>query len=90
MLPLTDIQLWDKTTIESALLENPETLITTLKKNPALLEYVFSDADIQRKYVKITPQVERKLKEYSDSSGIAEGLLLGAGIALLLYLLFKD
>ena len=90
MCPLNDIQLWDKSTIESALLENPETLITTFKENPALLEYVFSDADIQRKYVKLTPYVEKKLKEYSDSSGLAEGLLIGAGIALLLYLLFKN
>ena len=79
-----------KTTIERALLENPDTLVTTMKKNPALLEYVFSDADIQRKYVKFTPQIESQLKEYSRSSGIAEGLLLGAGVALLLYLLFKE
>ena len=86
---LSDIQLWDKSTIESALLEDPDTLVTTLTKNPALLEYVFSDAEIQRKYVKLTPNVEKKLKDYSDSSGIAEGLLLGAGVALLLYLLFK-
>jgi hypothetical protein len=86
---LSDIQLWDKSTIESALLEDPETLVTTLNKNPALLEYVFSDADIQRKYVKLTPNVENKLKEYSESSGLPEGLLIGAGIALLLYLVFK-
>jgi len=88
--PLNDIQLWDKSTIESAVLEDPETLITTLNKNPALLEYVFSDANIQRKYVKLTPHVEKKLKEYSNSSGLAEGLLIGAGIALLVYLIFKD
>ncbi len=86
---MSDVQLWDKSTIESALLEDPETLVTTLNKNPALLEYVFSDADIQRKYVKLTPHVENKLKEYSESSGLPEGLLIGAGIALLVYLLFK-
>ena len=86
---MSDLQLWDKSTIESALLEDPETLVTTLNKNPALLEYVFSDADIQRKYVKLTPNVEKKLKEYSESSGLPEGLLIGAGIALLLYLVLK-
>jgi len=90
VIQLSADDLLDKSTIERMLLDNPESLVKAIKKNPALLEYIYSDAEIQRKYVKLTPEVERKLKEYSDSSGIAEGLLLGLGVAFLLYLIFKE
>ncbi len=80
----------DKSTIERMLLDNPESLVEAVKKNPALLEYIYSDAEIQRKYVKLTPEVEQKLKDYSESSGLAEGLLLGLGVAFLLYLIFRE
>ncbi len=87
---MSDRDILDKSKVEKLVLEDPETLVETLKNNPALLDYVFSDAEIQRKYVKMTPDVEHKLKQYSDSSGVAEGVLLGAGLALLLYAIFKE
>jgi len=87
---MTGMKLLDKSAIEKQLLENPEILKETIMNNPALLEYVFSDADIQRKYVKINPKVDEELKRISRQTGIAEGLLLGLGVALLLLLVFKD
>lgn len=87
---MTGIGLLEKSAIENQLLENPEILKETIMNNPALLEYVFSDADIQRKYVKINPKVDEELKRISRQTGIAEGILLGLGVALLLWLIIKD
>ena len=87
---LSEINLPQKSTIEKLLVNNQEALKQALRDNPALLEYVYSDAEIQRKYIKLTPEIESKLKKYSEKSGLAEGILLGLGAALLLYLVFKD
>lgn len=87
---MTGIGLLEKSAIEKQLLDDPEILKETIMNNPALLEYVFSDADIQRKYVKINPKVDEELKKISNQTGIAEGILIGLGIALLLWLIFKD
>ena len=74
--------------LENRLLEDPELLKTTINKNPALLDYIFSDAEIRRKYVKILPQTEEELKRLARDTGIAEGILLGLGVALLIWLIF--
>ena len=87
---MVGLKIPDKESIEKQLLENPEILKETLKNNPALIEYVFSDAEIQRKYIKINPKVEDDLKKISNETGIGEGVLLGLGIAFLLWIIFKD
>jgi hypothetical protein len=78
----------DPKALEKQLVENPELLRNTIIQNPALLDYVFSDAEIRRKYVKILPQTEEELKQIAEQTGIAEGILLGLGVALLLWLIF--
>ena len=78
----------DPKALEKQLVENPELLKNTIRQNPALLDYVFSDAEIRRKYVKILPQTEEELKQIAEQTGIAEGILLGLGVALLLWLIF--
>jgi len=87
---IVGLKIPDKESIEKQLLTNPEILKETLKNNPALIEYVFSDAEIQRKYIKINPKVEDDLKKISNETGIGEGVLLGLGIAFLLWIIFKD
>lgn len=81
-------ELNDSKALERQLLENPELLRNTINKNPALLEYIFSDAKIRRKYVKILPKTEQELRQLARETGIAEGILLGLGVALLLLLIF--
>jgi hypothetical protein len=87
---MTGLKIPDKEAIEKQLLNNPDILKDTIKKNPALLDYIFSDADIQRKYVKINPKLDRELKKISNETGVAEGVFIGLGLALLIWLLFKD
>jgi len=70
--------------------KDPELLRRLLKQNPALFDYVFSDAEIRRKYVKVPADMEDKLKKASHQSGVAEGILIGLGIALLLAIVFSD
>lgn len=65
-------------------------LNTILKENPALLDYIFSDAEIRRKYVKVPSDLEAKLTEASHRTGVAEGILIGLGLALLLAIIFGD
>jgi len=78
----------DPKALERQLIENPDLLKNTIRRNPALLDYVFSNAEIRRKYVKILPQTEEELKQIAEQTGIAEGILLGLGVALLLWLIF--
>lgn len=87
---MADLGLPEKNWIETQILENPDILRKTLNDNPALLNYIFSDAEIQRKYVKINPKADEGLKQLSNDTGLAEGLLLGLGIALLLAILFRN
>lgn len=61
-----------------------------LKQNPALLDYIFSDAEIRRKYVKVPADLEAKLKKTSHDTGVAEGILIGLGLALLLAIIFGE
>jgi len=76
--------------LKRKIMENPDLLRRTINENPALLDYVFSDAEIRRKYVKIHVQEEEELKRAAHDSGIAEGALIGLGIALLLWILFGN
>jgi hypothetical protein len=80
--------LMDPKELKRKIMEDPELLRKTIKENPALLDYIFSDAEIRRKYVKVPAEVEEQLKKTADNSGVAEGVLIGLGIALLLWLLF--
>ena len=68
--------------------EDPDLLRRTVNENPALLDYVFSDAEIRRKYVKIHAKEEERLKKVAHDAGVAEGALIGLGIAILLWILF--
>jgi len=70
--------------------KNPEVLRRLLKQNPALLDYLFSDAEIKRKYVKVPADLEAKLKKTSHDTGVAEGILIGLGLVLLLAIIFGD
>jgi len=70
--------------------QDPDLLRKILKENPALLDYVFSDAEIRRKYVKVPSDLEAQLKKASHDSGVAEGILIGLGVALLLAIIFKS
>lgn len=76
--------------LKKKILENPDLLRKTIKENPALFNYVLSDAEIRRKYVKIPAEEEKKLKKVARASGIAEGVLIGLGIAVLVWILFGD
>ncbi len=57
------------------------------REDPALAEYLLSDVELKRKYVKLPDPVENQLVETSRQIGVAEGVLLGLGAALLLLLL---
>lgn len=74
--------------LKRKIMEDHELLKKTIKENPALLDYIFSDAEIRRKYVKIPAEEETKLRQAAHDAGLAEGALIGLGIALLLWILF--
>ena len=64
-----------------------EEIKNVLRQDPALAEYLLSDVELKRKYVKMPDQVENQLVETSKQLGVAEGVLLGLGAALLVLLL---
>ena len=58
-----------------------------MREDPALAEYVLNDIDLKRKYVKLDNKLEQQLELQSKQLGLAEGVLLGLGIALLIAVL---
>ena len=76
--------------LEKALLNDPKLLKETINKNSGLLNFIYSNADVQRKYVKLTPGIESRLKQISDETGIPEGILIGLGLSLLLNILYPE
>src|SRR2546425_37326 len=69
------------------LINNREEIKNVLQQDPALAEYLLGDVELKRKYVKLPDQVENQLVQTSHQLGVAEGVLLGLGAALLLLLL---
>jgi hypothetical protein len=69
------------------LMNDREEIKNVLRQDPALAEYLLSDVELKRKYVKMPDQVENQLVETSRQLGVAEGVLLGLGAALLFLLL---
>lgn len=81
---------FNKQKLLHSLEKDPVLLRKTLKENPALLDYLFSDSKIRRKYVKIPSEIEEDLKRAANQTGVAEGILMGLGAMLLLAILFED
>jgi len=80
----------DRNTLEKDLLNDPKWLKETINKNPSLIDYIYSEADVQRKYVKLTKGVERRLKQISEEKGIPEGTLIGLALSYLLNILYSE
>jgi hypothetical protein len=55
-----------------------------LRDDPALVEYLLDDVELKRKWMKLSEEHEKQLAESSRRLGLAEGVLLGLGVALLL------
>ena len=81
--------------------ENPQGAINELQKDPKLLEILLnSDNELNKtkqeinnertKYVNMTSTMQQELKEKSAQLKISQGLLIGAGVLLLLKLLDED
>ncbi len=82
-----DLVLPNRPALRQQILSNPEEIKRILKEDPALAEYVLNDIDLKRKYVKLPNQLEQDLESRSKQLGLAEGVLLGLGVALLIALL---
>jgi len=80
----------DRAELEKALLNDPKLLKETINKNSGLLNFIYSNADVQRKYVKLTPGVKIRLKLISEQKNIPEGILIGLGLSLLLNILYSE
>jgi hypothetical protein len=73
--------------LRQKMINDREEIKNVLRQDPALAEYLLSDVELKRKYVKMPDQVESQLVETSRQLGVAEGVLLGLGAALLVLLL---
>lgn len=73
--------------LRTQLINDREEIKRVLQNDPALAEYLLGDVELKRKYVKLPDQVENQLAQASHQLGVAEGVLLGLGAALLVLLL---
>ncbi len=73
--------------LRQQLMSNRDEIQRVLRQDPAFAEYVLSDVELKRKYVKLPDQMEGQLAKASHDLGLAEGVLLGLGAALLIILL---
>jgi predicted Holliday junction resolvase-like endonuclease len=82
-----DLALPNRSALRQQILSSPDEIRRVLKEDPALAEYVLNDIDLKRKYVKMDNKLEQQLEAQSKELGLAEGVLLGLGVALLIALL---
>ena len=62
--------------------ENPQAFKAVLEKNPKLLDMIMSGGTGEVKYIRLSKDDQRRLAEAKEN-GIAEGVLIGLGVALL-------
>lgn len=86
-VPLSQMLPLDRVELRRKLVTNREDIRRVLQEDPALVDYLLGDIELKRKYVKMPDQVEKDLAKRSRELGLAEGVLLGLGAALLLLLL---
>jgi predicted Holliday junction resolvase-like endonuclease len=82
-----DLALPNRPALRQQILSSPDEIRRVLKEDPALAEYVLNDIELKRKYVKMDNKLEQQLEAQSKQLGLAEGVLLGLGVALLIALL---
>ena len=80
----------DKETLLNNLSKNPDMFLSKAKDDPAILNWLFNEAKASRRYVKLFPDLEHRLREESRNREIAEGTLIGIGVLLLLWVLAKN
>ena len=66
---------------------DPNRLVQILKDDPALMDYLFTNAELRQKYCKLPDEVEQELKKKSKELGLSEAILIALGIVLLFALL---
>ncbi len=82
-----DLALPNRSALRQQILSSPDEIKRVLREDPALAQYVLNDVELKRKYVKLPNQIEQDLELRSKQLGLAEGVLLGLGVALLIALL---
>ena len=81
--------------------ENPKEAIKELEKNPRILDVLLNSHDELKKkqeeirnehikYVNMTRHMQAQLKEQAEKLNTTQGLLIGAGVLILLSLLEND
>lgn len=83
--------------LRKMIVEDPKTAIKTIEKEPNILEMLLNadeEADRERrekiKYVNMTMQMDQQLREKAKQLKTTQGVLIGAGILLLLSLLERE
>ena len=74
--------------------EMPKEAIKEIEQEPKILEVLLNsakDANVEKtRYVNMTSDMQQKLQEKSKELKVTQGLLIGAGVLLILSLLEKD
>jgi len=79
----------DRTKLWQELKTDPSHLVQILKDDPALMDYLLTNAELRQKYCKLPDEVEQELKKKSKELGLSEAILIALGIVLLFALLAK-
>ena len=71
--------------------EKPKEAIKEIEQEPKILEVLLNsakEADVEKtRYVNMTAEMQQKLQEKSKELKVTQGLLIGAGVLLILSLL---
>ena len=81
-------------TLKEKMKNDPSEVIKEIEHNPKILELLLNNSgevELQKnekiKYINLTSNMNKQLQEKSDQLKITQGLLIGAGIFLILSLL---
>ncbi len=69
------------------MVKDPKEAVKEIEKDPQLLNILLDAESEKTKYIKMNDDLQKRLQQQADKLNVTQGLLIGAGLLLLLSLL---
>ena len=73
--------------LRKQLSQNPKEAVKEIEKNPQILNFLLDSEGDKTKYIKMNQELQTRLQEQATKLNVTQGLLIGAGLLLLISLL---
>ena len=84
---MTDSSVPNLETLLQSWKDKPESMIKTLQSDPTIANWILSDATGEKKYIKLTENMQRSLDKAIKQFNMSESMLIGLAVLLVLLIL---